>query len=133
MNLIATTSASDVLTLWTFILVATVWGTAMRSVSGEVRQLNKTVEGSRLVQADPDLAIRVVRSHYRSLRGMLIAMMPAVALLTAMTTRSLLQDQGVAIFWLETVLAAVIIGLVAWWSSRIQSRLILKALRTNEN
>jgi hypothetical protein len=97
-----------------------------------LRQLNKTSEGSRLVQADPAFASRVVRSHFRSLRGMLIAIMPAVALLTAMTTCSLLQDQGFVLFWLPQTLACCITGLVAWWSYRIHRRLILKTLRSSE-
>jgi hypothetical protein len=129
MNLIATTSVSDILTLVAFVTVATILGTALRSASGNVRRLNKTAAGSVAVQVDPDLAHRVVRSHYRSLRGMLIALMPAVTFVIAMTTCSLLRDQGFVIFWLPLILACCITGLVAWWSSRIQDRLILKPIR----
>ena len=132
MNLIATTSVSDILTLSAFVIVATLLGTALRSVSGEVRRSNKTAAGAVAVQVNPDLAHRVVRSHYRSLRGMLIALMPAVAFVIAMTTCSLLRDRGFVIFWLPLTLACCITGLVAWWSSRIQERLILRALQSSE-
>lgn len=132
MNFIATTSVSDILTLSALVTVATILGTALRSASGNVRRLGKTAGGSVALQVDPDLAHRVVRSHYRSLRGMLIALMPAMTFVLAMTTCSLLRDRGFVIFWLPMTLACCIIGLVAWWSSHIQDRLILRALRSCE-
>ena len=132
MNLIAMTSASDILTLSAFVIVATILGTSLRSASVIVRRLSKTAAGAVAVQVDPDVAHRVVRSHNRSLRGMLIALMPAMTFVLAITTCSLLRDRGCVIFWLPLTLACCITMLVAWWSSRIQDRLILNALRLNE-
>ena len=131
MNLIAMTSVSDILTLSAFVIIATILGTALRSAAGIVRRLSKTAAGFVAVQVDPDVAHRVVRSHYRSLRGMLIALMPAVTFILAMTSCSLLRDRGYVIFWLPLTLACCINGLVAWWSFRIQDRLILNALRSS--
>ena len=132
MHFIATTSASDILTLSAFVTVATILGTALRSAPGNVRRLSKTAAGSVALQVDPDLAHRVVRSHYRGPRGVLVALMPAMAFVLAMTTCSLLRDRESVIFWLPMTLACCITGLVAWWSSRIQDRLILRALRSCE-
>lgn len=128
MNLIATTSVSDILTFSACVIVATMLGTALRSAPGNVRRLGKTAAGSFALQVDPEVAHRVVRSHYRSPRGMLIALMPAVTLVLVMTACSLLQERGYVIFWLPLTLACCFTGLVGWWSSRIQDRLILKAL-----
>lgn len=61
---------------------------------------------------------------------MLIALMPAVTYVIAMTTCSLMRDRGFVIFWLPITVACGLTGLVAWWSSRIQDRLLLKALRS---
>ena len=132
MNIIATTSISDILTLSAFVIVGTILGTALRSASTDARRLIKITAGSVAVQVDPDVANRVVRSHYRSLRGILIALMPALTFVLVMTSSSLLRDRGFVIFWLPLTLACCITGLVAWWSSRIQDRLILRALRSCE-
>ena len=133
MNLIAMTFVSDILTLSAFVFVATILGTALRSASGNVQRLGKTAAGSVAVQIDPKVAHRVVRSHYRSLRGMLIALMPAVTFVLAMTTCSLLRDRGYVIFWLPMTLGCCITGFIAWWSSRVQHRQILTALQSSKS
>ena len=128
MNIIATTSISDILTLSAFVIVGTILGTALRSASRDARRLIKIAAGSVTVHVDPDVANRVVRSHYRSLRGMLIALMPALTFVLVMTATTLLQERGYVIFWLPLILASCITGFVAWWSSCIQDRLILRKL-----
>jgi hypothetical protein len=123
MNLIAATSVSDILVLSALVIVTTVWGTILRSASGKVRRLNKIAARSHVGQIDPDIACRVVRSHDRIVQGLLVALMPAV---------TMVRDHGFVIFWFPVTLACSFTGLVAWWSSRIQDRLMLNALRSCE-
>ena len=127
------TSVSDILTLSVIVFGTTILGTALRSASGNVQRLGKTAVGSVVVQIDPNVAHRVVRSHYRSLRGMLIALMPAVTFVLTMTTCVLLRDRGYVISWLPMTLACCITGFVAWWSSCIQDRQILTALQSSKS
>jgi hypothetical protein len=132
MNLIAATSVSDILVLSALVIVTTVWGTILRSASGKVRRLNKIAARSHVGQIDPDIACRVVRSHDRIVQGLLVALMPAVTMVLMITASSLLRDHGFVIFWFPVTLACSFTGLVAWWSSRIQDRLMLNALRSCE-
>ncbi len=129
MSMIATTSVSDVLTFSALVFSATVVSTLIRSISvdRDVRRLTRSMPESEAAQIEPGSLHRVVQSHYRSARGILIALMPATALVLALTVCSILRDRGYTIFWIPLAVASGLTGLVAWLSLRVRDRLVMKS------
>ena len=129
MSMIATTSVSDVLTFSALVFSATVVSTLIRSnsVDRDVRRLTRSIPESEAAQIEPGSLHRVVQSHYRSGRGILIALMPATALVLALTVCSVIRDRGYPIFWMPLAVASGLTGLIAWLSQRVRDRLVMKS------